>query len=100
MSILDSSVAKKGHSWYIAFSVASLAERPRLPPLPSPPSSSHAEIALPKPYQPGSSSRHWHHESLEGVDSRSAMRRLVLREAGREPILSSAISAIGVAEKK
>jgi hypothetical protein len=31
---------------------------------------------------------------------RSSMRRVDLRDAGREPMFSSAISRIGVAEKK
>src|SRR6476661_6003924 len=95
MSMFDSRVAKKGQSRNIDFSSDRRPLRSRLLP-----ASSQAEIALPKPYQPGSSSRHWPQEKPQGMARRSSMRRLALREAGREPMLSSAISAIGVAEKK
>ncbi len=57
-------------------------------------------MALPKPNQPGSSKRHWPQEKPQGMARKSSMRWLALREAGREPRFSSAISAIGVAEKK
>ncbi|MNN92849.1 hypothetical protein D3C81_2111960 [compost metagenome] len=66
--------------------------------------SSSAFTALPKPYQPGSSSRHWPHEKPHGIARRSSMRRcflsISLREAGREPRFRSAISVIGVVAKK
>jgi hypothetical protein len=64
------------------------------------PASIQAPMAEPKPYQPGSSRRHWPHEKPQGMARRSSMRLVDLREAGREPRFSSAISAIGVAEKK
>ena len=56
--------------------------------------------AEPKPNQPGSATRHWPQLKLHGMARRSSIARVALREAGREPILSSAISAIGVAPKK
>ena len=56
--------------------------------------------AEPKPYQPGRVSRACPQENDHGMARRSSMRRFALREAGREPMLSSAISAIGVAAKK
>jgi hypothetical protein len=64
------------------------------------PSAIQPPMALPKPYQPGSSRRHWPHEKPHGMARRSSMRLVDLREAGREPMFSSAISAIGVAAKK
>ena len=60
----------------------------------------NCSIAEPKPYQPGSVSRHWPQLKLHGTARRSSMLRFGLREAGREPMLSSAISRIGVALKK
>ena len=51
-------------------------------------------------YQPGSATRHCPHEKLHGIARRSSMARVALREAGREPMLSSASSRIGVAAKK
>jgi hypothetical protein len=54
----------------------------------------------PKPYQPGSVMRHWPQLKVQGIARRSSMRCDGLREAGREPMLSSAISRIGVAWKK
>ena len=57
-------------------------------------------MALPKPYQPGNNRRHCPQENPQGIARKSSMRRVDLREAGREPIFSSAISAIGVAAKK
>ena len=62
--------------------------------------SNHVEMALPKPYQPGSSKRHCPHEKPQGIARKSSMRRVDFLEAGREPILSSAISEMGVAAKK
>jgi len=61
---------------------------------------SQASIAVPKPAQPGSATRHWPQEKPHGIARRSSMRRPDLREAGREPMFSSAISRIGVASKK
>ena len=54
----------------------------------------------PKPYQPGRATRHWPQLKLHGIARRSSIARLALRDAGREPMLSSAISRIGVALKK
>ena len=56
--------------------------------------------AEPKPNQPGRLRRAWPQEKLQGMARRSSIRRVERREAGREPMLSSAISAIGVAVKK
>ena len=56
--------------------------------------------ALPKPYQPGSISRHWPQLNTHGIARRSSMRVDAVRDAGRLPIFSSAISAIGVAARK
>jgi hypothetical protein len=56
--------------------------------------------AEPKPNQPGSVSRHWPQLKPQGMARRSSIFWLALREAGREPMLSSAISRIGVALKK
>ena len=57
-------------------------------------------MAEPKPHQPGSATRHWPQLKLHGIARRSSMARVALRDAGREPMLSSAISRIGVALKK
>ena len=57
-------------------------------------------MAEPKPAQPGSARRLWPQLKLQGMARRSSMARLALREAGREPMFSSAISRIGVAAKK
>ena len=65
-----------------------------------PPACRNCSIAEPKPYQPGSVRRHWPQLKPQGTARRSSMLRLGLREAGREPMLSSAISRIGVALKK
>src|SRR3569833_2526547 len=95
MSMFDSSVAKNGHSLNMKRSVTSFfACSAALP------SSSHDDIALPKPYQPGNSSRHCPQEKPQGKARRSSILRVDLRDAGREPKLSTAISAIGVAAKK
>ena len=42
----------------------------------------------------------WPQEKLQGIARRSSIRRVALREAGREPMFSSAISGIGVGAKK
>ena len=57
-------------------------------------------MAEPMPNQPGKATRHCPHENPQGMARKSSMRRVDLREAGREPMLSSAISRIGVAAKK
>jgi hypothetical protein len=45
-------------------------------------------------------SRHWPQLKPQGIARRSSIFCVALREAGREPMLSSAISRIGVAAKK
>jgi hypothetical protein len=86
MSMLESTLRKNGHSRYISCSVSS-----------GPP---HASTAAPKPYQPGSMSRHWLQLNTHGIARRSSIRSLAPRDAGRLPMLSSAISAIGVEARK
>ena len=64
------------------------------------PSATKACTAAPKPNQPGKVSRHWPQLKPQGMARRSSMRCDALRDAGREPMFSSAISRIGVAPKK
>ncbi len=64
------------------------------------PAARSASTAAPKPNQPGRAIRLWPQEKLHGIARRSSIRRFAFREAGREPMLSWAISAIGVAAKK
>ena len=92
--MFDSRVAKNGHSLEHRLQGGDALASRRAP------SAIQSPMAEPKPYQPGSSRRHWPHEKPQGIARRSSMRRVDLREAGREPRLSSAISAIGVAAKK
>ena len=56
--------------------------------------------ALPKPYQPGSISRHCAHENTQGMARRSSISRVFLREAGRLPMFSVAISVMTVDAQK
>jgi hypothetical protein len=56
--------------------------------------------AAPKPYQPGSVSRHWPQLKPQGIARRSSIFCEGLREAGRDPMFSSAISRMGVLLKK
>ena len=56
--------------------------------------------AAPKPNQPGSISRHCDHENTQGIARRSSIAVVFLREAGRLPILSSAISLMTVDSQK
>ena len=60
----------------------------------------NASTAVPKPYHPGSISRHWPQLNTHGIARRSSIRVDAVRDAGRLPMLSSAISAIGVAARK
>ena len=53
-----------------------------------------ASTALPKPYQPGSISRHCAQLNTQGIARRSSMARVFLRDAGRLPMFSVAISVI------
>src|SRR6218665_3322556 len=94
MSMLDSSVRKNGHWRYILCSNANCA------PGVLPCRFTKAATAAPNPYQPGSVSRHWPQLNPQGVARRSSIFWLALRAGGREPMLSSAISRIGVALKK
>jgi hypothetical protein len=56
--------------------------------------------AEPKPYQPGSMMRHWAQLNTHGMARRSSMAVDFLREAGRLPMLSAAISEITVDSQK
>ncbi|MNV72573.1 hypothetical protein D3C71_1656740 [compost metagenome] len=94
MSMLDSRVRKNGHCWYICCNSAICAWGFLLG------VSRKACTAAPKPYQPGRVRRHWPQLKPQGIARRSSILWLGLREAGREPMLSSAISRIGVALKK
>ena len=60
----------------------------------------HVSTALPKPYQPGSISRHCAQLNTQGMARRSSMARVFLRDAGRLPMLSVAISLITVEAQK
>ncbi|CFP58694.1 Uncharacterised protein [Bordetella pertussis] len=57
-------------------------------------------MAEPMPYHPVSMRRHCAHENPHGMARRSSMCWPFLREAGREPMFSPAISLMGVAAKK
>jgi len=61
---------------------------------------SHASTADPNPYQPGSISRHWPKLNTQGIARRSSILDEAVRDAGRLPMLSSTISAIGVDARK
>lgn len=52
------------------------------------------------PYQPGSMTRDWDQERTQGMARRSEMAVVCLRDAGRDPMLRSPISARGVEEVK
>ena len=51
-------------------------------------SASQASTALPKPYQPGSISRHCAQLNTQGMARRSSISRVFLRDAGRLPMFS------------
>ena len=57
---------------------------------------SHVLTAVPKPYQPGSISRHCAQLNTHGIARRASMLRVCVREAGRLPMFSVAISPITV----
>jgi len=59
-----------------------------------------SRTAVPKPYQPGSIRRHCDHENTQGIARKSAIAVVCLREAGREPMLSVAISVMTVDYQK
>ena len=56
--------------------------------------------AEPNPYQPGKVSRHWPQLKPQGMARRSSIAVDFLREAGRLPMLSAAISEITVDSQK
>ena len=56
--------------------------------------------ALPKPYQPGSISRHCAQLNTQGMARRSSISRVFLRDAGRLPMFSVAISVMTVEPQK
>ena len=56
--------------------------------------------ALPKPYHPGSMSRHWAQLNTHGMALRSSIFRVFLRDAGRLPMLSVEISLMTVEAQK
>src|SRR6266850_1676283 len=56
--------------------------------------------ACPTPYQPGSMTRAWAQLNTHGIARRSSMRCELVRDAGRDPILSSEISSKGVICRK
>ena len=91
MSMFDSRPSKNGHSRYIACSVAMPS---------SGRAASQALTAAPKPYHPGSISRHCAQLNTQGMARRSSMRVEALRDAGRLPMLSLAISPITVDSQK
>ena len=55
---------------------------------------------MPKPYQPGSISRHCAQPNTHGIARRSSMRREFVREAGRLPMFRFAISPMTVDSQK
>src|SRR5882757_7363123 len=59
-----------------------------------------AAAAVPKPNQPGSITRAWDQENTQGIARKSSIFGDLVREAGRLPILRSAISKSGVAWRK
>ena len=61
---------------------------------------SHFSTAVPTPYQPGSMIRHCDQENTHGIARKSSIRVDFVRDAGRLPMFSSAISLIGVASRK
>src|SRR3954447_22118657 len=91
MSIFESWVRKKGQSRYMAWrkarSWSGWAARQAL-------------TADAKPYQPGSIRRHCAQLKTQGIARKSWTRRVFLREAGRLPMFSVAISEMTVEAQK
>src|SRR5690606_29544640 len=85
ISILPSSAAKKGQ-------LSAISARSAL--------SLNAANASPVPYQPGSIVRACAQLNTQGIARRSSIALDLVRLDGREPILSVAISAIGVIARK
>ena len=90
MSMLESAVRKNGQSACMACSVAR----------PSGCAASQAFTAAPKPYQPGSITRHCAQLNTQGMARRSSMPCFLERDAGRLPILRVAISSRTVDSRK
>src|ERR1700729_2450209 len=91
MSILDSKVRKNGHCRYMSLNWSR-------PPFGS--ALVNSLTAAPKPYQPGSIRRHWAQLNTQGIARKSSIAVVFLREAGREPMFSVAISVITVEAQK
>src|ERR1700731_1442703 len=91
MSMFDNSMRKNGHSRYSSFRNGMPLSGCAL---------IQVSTAWPKPYQPGSINRHCAHENTQGIARRSSIARVFLREAGREPMLSVAISVMTVEDQK
>src|SRR5262249_58944182 len=87
MSMFDSSPSKKGQSRYIALSTLMPSVGRFF---------SHALTAAPKPYHPGSINLHWAQLNTHGIARRSSILVEDVRDAGRLPMLSLAISPITV----
>src|SRR5437868_1179845 len=85
-SILESSVSNHAHSPTMAFNTLMSTAQARMP--------------AAKPYQPGISIRACDHENTHGIARKSSIWLDLVREAGRDPILRSRISEIGVALAK
>ena len=92
--MFDSTLLKNGHRSCISASSARPAVRPAAC------AARNASTAVPNPYHPGSISRHWPQLNTQGIARRSSIRVDAVRDAGRLPMLSPAISAIGVAARK
>src|SRR5579871_3634960 len=90
MSMFDSRLRKKGQALTMRLSTS----------IPSGFSFSQASTAEPNPYQPGSIRRHCDQEKTQGIARRSSILVDLVREEGREPIFSVAISDSGVDWRK
>jgi hypothetical protein len=88
--MLESVERKNGQSRYIARSIASPSGRAAV----------QASTAVPKPYHPGSISRHCDQLNTQGIARRSSIRPERVRDAGRLPMLRLAISLITVDSRK
>ena len=91
MSMLDSAVRKNGQSV-----VHGLQRRQAVRGC----AASQAFTAAPKPYQPGSITRHCAQLNTQGMARRSSMPCFLERDAGRLPILRLAISSSTVDSRK
>src|SRR5215813_12885513 len=91
MSMFDNRPSKNGQSRYIALSrlIPSVGR-----------AFSHVLTAAPKPNHPGSINLHWAQLNTHGIARRSSILVEDVREAGRLPMLSVAISPITVDSRK